>query len=217
MISIDRIDCFESLEGIKPAWKELLGKSDVDVIFLTPEWLEAWWKVYGEDRELYFLLVKSDDALIGIAPLMAGAGSGRSRRVIEFIGVPNVDYSDIIAEDKPLVWKHVMAYLDEHRREWTHISLTQIPERSSSLTYFRGPGQDGRRLMIREIESCTQYVYDGPEADRAAFEFKRSRTVKTAVNVFQRSGGIVCERLKDVASCNNISRCSSSFTSVAGR
>ena len=35
------------LRALKPAWDALLRESAANTIFLTWEWVTAWWSVYG--------------------------------------------------------------------------------------------------------------------------------------------------------------------------
>lgn len=150
MIVIDKMNNLANLAEIAAAWKSLLKKSDIDVVFLTPEWVSAWWTAFGEDRNLYLLTAKADGELIGVAPLMLSSG------IIRFIGTPNSDYADIIAKDKPELWRHFLKYLDDRRSEWSRISLSQIPEKSSSLPFFRAIND--AKMMIKEIELLRFYL-----------------------------------------------------------
>jgi CelD/BcsL family acetyltransferase involved in cellulose biosynthesis len=192
MITIEKIDTLNSLPEISSAWKSLLQKSDIDTIYQTPEWLGTWWKYFGDGRKLYILTAKSGEELVGIAPLMLTGGK------IEFIGVPNADYSDIIGKYKPELLKHFLKYLDEHRSDWSRISLSQIPERSSSLPYLRS--MHNPKMIIKEIETCLGYVYEGSETERPNFSFPRSKTVRTSMNVLQKNGGLFYDRLMDPSS-----------------
>ncbi len=192
MIAIEKIDGLNSLPDISSAWKSLLQKSDIDTIYQTPEWLGTWWKYFGGGRKLYILTAKSGEELVGIAPLMLTDGR------IEFVGVPNADYSDIIGKYKPELLKHFLKYLDEHRSDWSRISLSQIPERSSSLPFLRS--MRNSKMIIKEIETCLGYVYEGSETERPNFAFPRSKTVRTAMNVLQKNGGLFCDRLMDPSS-----------------
>lgn len=200
MIEVDRIDNVESIERIKPRWKELLAQSETDVVFLLPEWLHTWWTIYGARKDLYLLVARDGDAIIGIAPFMRTVSSrmGIKSKVIEFIGTPNIDYADIIASDKRKVIAAILNYLERRQSDWTRIQLSQIPEYSSTPALFRElcPGMGGG-LDIREIESCSAFVFEGSDQERAAFEFKRSKTVKSAINFFQREKGLFNGQLKE--------------------
>jgi hypothetical protein len=96
----------------------------------------------------------------------------------------------------------VLGYLNEHGREWSGIRLSQIPERSSTLRAFDLiRGKIGRRARVADIETCTGFVFDGHESERAQFSFKKTKTAHTAIAVMQREKGLTWERLNDVETC----------------
>lgn len=64
---------------------------DWEPLFISPVWLEVWWNVFGDDRELYLTSVRKDDTVIGIAPLMI------KDNIASIIGSSDVcDYLDLI-------------------------------------------------------------------------------------------------------------------------
>jgi len=82
----------DAFRDLREEWDELLLSSDCDSPFLTWEWLYTWWEVYGGDKELYLVLVRSPDGkLVGAAPLMIGYRDFRQpkrlhRRTLAFLG-----------------------------------------------------------------------------------------------------------------------------------
>ncbi|MFH2138143.1 MAG: GNAT family N-acetyltransferase [Candidatus Omnitrophota bacterium] len=70
MVKIHKITTDDGFIGLKDQWNELLSQSNNDNIFLTWEWLYSWWEVFKEKRELFILLVKENEEIIGIAPLL---------------------------------------------------------------------------------------------------------------------------------------------------
>ena len=58
-------------------WNILLHKSSADGIFLTWEYLSAWWTVYGQKFTPCVIIARDDlGQLIGIAPFAISSGSG---------------------------------------------------------------------------------------------------------------------------------------------
>jgi hypothetical protein len=70
MVSVERIGTLQGLDGLRDVWDRLLVRSDFKNIFMTFDWLRTWWKIFGDDKELYVLVIRSEDTIIGIAPLM---------------------------------------------------------------------------------------------------------------------------------------------------
>lgn len=54
---------------IKDRWNSLLAEIQLNNVYLTWDWLFTWWNFYKEGRELFILLAKKDDRLVGILPL----------------------------------------------------------------------------------------------------------------------------------------------------
>src|SRR5215217_2968090 len=82
-----------SLEELRPAWKALLSRSGSNTIFLTPEWIEAWWHSFGTPGELRITAAYDEQGtLCGIAPLRARIARkyGQTVSTLAFIG----DYSN---------------------------------------------------------------------------------------------------------------------------
>ena len=79
---------FHSLLELRDSYATRL---DWEPLFISPVWLEVWWSVFGNNRELYLTSVREDDAVIGIAPLMIDDG------ISSIIGSADVcDYLDLI-------------------------------------------------------------------------------------------------------------------------
>ena len=58
------------LQALRTAWNGLLASAVSNTVFLTWEWVTAWWSTYGKPGELRVLLAADDaGAIVGIAPL----------------------------------------------------------------------------------------------------------------------------------------------------
>ena len=136
MLNISEIKTFEELLSLENQWNPLLNRSETNTIFLTYEWIANWWKIFGKGKELLVLLVKNDENLVGIAPLMIANSKkfGIIDKKIQFIGAPLADYCDfIIAEDKESVLKQIYSYILEKKETWDTMSLDEVPEKSSTI------------------------------------------------------------------------------------
>ena len=67
-ISASIISSVDELDSVAEQWRELLGNSDSDTLFLTPEWISTWLETCGTDASLFVIAVYRNDLLIGIAP-----------------------------------------------------------------------------------------------------------------------------------------------------
>jgi len=69
-LQVKTVHTWNGLEAIRPAWEEILRGAAGLTIFSTLEWLGAWWKAYGKDKELVApVFSNSDDEIVGVVPL----------------------------------------------------------------------------------------------------------------------------------------------------
>ena len=133
------------LRQLAPAWAALLRESASNTIFLTPEWVTAWWSAYGTPGELRILTVFDDSGVLrGIAPLRSRTMRryGQTVPALAFIGdAPNdsdSDYLDFITAagfEQP-----VMEAIHQHwaeREPGAVLALNEIPETSPNLAFLQ--------------------------------------------------------------------------------
>ncbi len=59
-----------AFDALRDEWAALLPRSAVDTLFLRPEWMATWWKVFGREGALRLMTVRDGDgSLLGVAPL----------------------------------------------------------------------------------------------------------------------------------------------------
>jgi len=71
MLRTEVVTTETGLEELKGAWSHLLSDVPGVPVFLTWEWVSAWWRHYGQGNSLYVLAVReSGGRLVGLAPWM---------------------------------------------------------------------------------------------------------------------------------------------------
>ena len=93
-MKIERLEKFDRFIRLRKLWNELLFRSEQNTVFLTHQWLEAWWRSFGKEYEFSILVARDDDGtLMGAAPLMA------SDHRLSFVANQEVsDYCDFIID-----------------------------------------------------------------------------------------------------------------------
>lgn len=120
-------------------WDELLARSAVDQVFLTWDWLETWWDVYGRGVEPFVVTVREHGRLVAAAPLKL---ERRQRvrvpyRQLEFIGTGRAvcpDFLDFVIEagrEQELAPVMTAALLAEGG--WDKLALSDITSTSHIL------------------------------------------------------------------------------------
>jgi len=147
VIEITREEEFERME---PQWNALLRESAADTIFLTWEWLSAWWRSFGQRGELRILAVSEDNGTLrALAPLRRGAERkyGRTVPTLSFIGDGSFDsdYLDFIVArgfEEPAV-AAVLRYLGAEIDGGAVLQLNEVPETSPTLAVLTQTAQSG--------------------------------------------------------------------------
>src|SRR5664279_1174278 len=71
MLNVSAVTTYEEFLKLEPVWNTLLAESDSDMLFLTFEWLNNWWKEFGHCIEMLVLVIKDDNKdIVAIAPLI---------------------------------------------------------------------------------------------------------------------------------------------------
>jgi len=146
VIEIRRIDSAAGFALLEREWNDLLRRSAADTIFLTHQWLAAWWDAFGTSDSLCVLLCIENDGhesrLVGILPgYIQRDRCLRSVRRLRFLGseVVTSDFLDLITA--PGRETEVLDAILDHlsRSGSVHIlDLTDIREGSPLLQQGEG-------------------------------------------------------------------------------
>jgi CelD/BcsL family acetyltransferase involved in cellulose biosynthesis len=160
-----------AFDALEPEWTALLARSRSNSITLTWEWLRTWWTVFHDERQLRIVLVRSDDRLIGAAPLLSRDRSHRYYGVLPFRRIELMasgeapadqicsDYIDWIAEDgrEREVVAAILALLDgELAGEWDELQLPDISAESPIVAALEREAE--RRclgMQVLQREPCS--------------------------------------------------------------
>lgn len=101
MLTVHEIHDTLAFEALETEWRELLADSAADPLFLSWEWLFAWWCHLGAGRRLRIVAVRDCARLIAVAPLVVRARALRRLQpfeTLEFLGTGTAgsDYLDLI-------------------------------------------------------------------------------------------------------------------------
>ena len=69
MSEVLEINGLDALEPFRPAWQTLLERTAAGSFFQSLEWLEVYWRHFGEGQKLRVLIVAPDGQPTGILPL----------------------------------------------------------------------------------------------------------------------------------------------------
>lgn len=177
------------LDDLSSVWNELLVQSEVNHIHSGFEWLSTWWKYFGEGKELFVVLVKDDDEIIGIAPLMIHNVSKFYSntlvfRQLTFLGRGFADSAGFIfKKGREDIIPKLMDFLYKHKNLWDEIHLTQMDNSTKSFKILN----EG---FSEEFTNHTDYVIGCPyldiNQDFDAYNKKLSRSLRNKVERYRK-------------------------------
>lgn len=129
----------DGFEELRSAWRTLDHRSAPNV-FLTFEWIDAWWQAFADGDERYLILVRDDaGALVGVAPLMRTVTRLRGDAhlaTMRFVGHTNSDRLGFLsaAGHEQAVAESVVAFLRDNHADWDVLQFTNLVEGSPELS-----------------------------------------------------------------------------------
>ena len=133
--------------ALKDEWNSLLKDSSADNIFLTWEWISAWWNCFKHDQQLWIVVLRSTGSskqLLGLAPLLLHKSSlipGKlpSHRELAFIGANEIapDHLDFIIRNgyEEKVLAAILKYIQSDKT-WDILRLDALASNSSLAKHF---------------------------------------------------------------------------------
>jgi CelD/BcsL family acetyltransferase involved in cellulose biosynthesis/peptidoglycan/xylan/chitin deacetylase (PgdA/CDA1 family) len=165
-MKIDIVDNDEDFLSLGKRWNELLEKSESDTIFLTWEWISAWWKNYKSDGDRLFVLLAENKAgeLLGIAPFyVREVRFAKLRFKCIFLigdGSSDSDYLDLItvAGREEEVIRAFSSCLAQSADKWDLALLNEIPASSPTIALFASLSQSEGWLYRQNETLCAHTI-----------------------------------------------------------
>lgn len=124
---------YDQFKQLKEEWDEVLSRSHFSVVFLTHEWLSAWWEEHGRNCQLFIVVIKLGGKIQALAPLMLTAD-----RKLQFIGHEVSDYLDlIIVGDIEECFRSIFAQIVKYQKAWDWAEFIYIADNSPYLEYWK--------------------------------------------------------------------------------
>ncbi|MGZ8274218.1 MAG: GNAT family N-acetyltransferase [Burkholderiaceae bacterium] len=123
-------------EGARDAWSALLAESVDANVFMSHEWLFAWWTAYQPDAELVIVVAEDRGRVRGIAPLMIQTitRGGIRTRWLRFIGdgTGETDHINLLTPvtERARVLEALLGGIAAI--DWDVAEFNQVPEASAN-------------------------------------------------------------------------------------
>ena len=156
--SVDTISDYAAFVDFEPEWNETVARAGITHPFLRHEWVRTWWDCFGAGRRLHILVVRSDNRIIAIAPLMRESTQmyGLPVRRICFLQNDHTPRTDIIVTERPgdacrAIWNA----LRNGRERWDLLQLNQLPKDSPTRELIAG---------LAAADGCTTGLWQSGDA-----------------------------------------------------
>lgn len=91
LVNIRLLDGFNDPRLSPELWSALLLQGETNAVFLTWEWQQSWWEIFGRGQ-LLLIAVERDQKIVALAPLFCDGG------MVFFVGSGGSDYLDLIGD-----------------------------------------------------------------------------------------------------------------------
>jgi CelD/BcsL family acetyltransferase involved in cellulose biosynthesis len=175
-MNLSWIEGYAALEPHFDRWQELSVRTGAD-IYVTPQWLRAWWPQLGRGRRLVTLLAEKDGLLVGVVPFMID-------RI--WLGPVPVRVARLAATDPncmvltlPIEAEQMDAILEAacmgllSRYRCALVSLTPVSDLASHLPAILNLAQAG--LTLTRMPQGTHCIFDLPATFQDYLDTKLSK------------------------------------------
>ncbi|MGB0671322.1 MAG: GNAT family N-acetyltransferase [Rhodospirillales bacterium] len=140
------IDTEVGLTALAGEWDDLLADSAADGLFLTPDWMLAWWRHFGVGGRLFVVVCRSEGWLMGLAPLylrdarLFGLLPVREARFLGD-GIASSDHLDFVLRrgSETAATEALLARLKAEGGFWDRLRLDGLSSDSSLVAFLDVP------------------------------------------------------------------------------
>jgi len=132
-LRVEEVGSLAGVEQRRDEWERLLLLTPGANFFQNPDWLEIYWKHFGEGQRLRLLWLFADDRLSGLCPLVVKRAWTRVGAV-RVLGFPldhwGTHYSPL-GEDPGEILQAALKHVRGRARDWDLLELSWIPGRQA--------------------------------------------------------------------------------------
>ncbi len=135
----------EAFYNLKEAWNTLLAHNPVQTIFLTWEWLYAWWLHRRGQASLRLVTAWEGESLAGIAPLMLERRRklGFHQRVLCSLGTPDMDVAGFIVRDGAgAIYTALAGEIRRQAAEWDVLEVNEFDSQGGEILTLQSVFED---------------------------------------------------------------------------
>lgn len=193
-----------AFQELSSYWNRLLENSCQSSIFLTYEWISNYLKIYDNYENLWIIVARNDQEIIGICPfkiVKQNYGFWINAREIRFICESHTDYQDIIVleQHKEMFFSALINFLIEHSNKWDVLKLSNIKDGSNTIKDFiEAIKANTFEYKILSLDRCL-YLNLASEEDKqyANKLISQTKDTKRRLKKLEKLGEVKFVRYKD--------------------
>jgi len=157
-LTLECIKDYQSFLGIEEEWDQFLKKTEVSSPFLTYGWQKAWLETYGKQNKILVLVIKYDEEIVGICPLIEVKRMGF--KMVELVGTGKSDWLDIpvVPLHRKRVLKKIMQFLVQEIDNWHLINFRDILADSPSILCLEEVCKELKICARRKKRTVSPYL-----------------------------------------------------------
>lgn len=211
MLAVTKFDNLDNLGPLESEWNDLLSiQEDESTVFYTPEWFRCWWGTFGGNAVPFILLVRDENRLIGIAPMMIRRQRNRGfpTRMLGFIENGNSLHNNFILHprERKEALTAIVQYLMEAQDCWDIVEFKNLPEDSRNCSLLKEIITTNEILSGQKRGLISPYITI--HSDWKSFYKNRSgktrKTLRNIRNRIHRAGDFSVEEINDYATYRKI-------------
>jgi CelD/BcsL family acetyltransferase involved in cellulose biosynthesis len=186
-LTVERVADAAALAGLKTAWDGLLAANATRTVELTHAWQSPYWEYLHDGAELYVLVVRDGERVVGIAPLRLKRVKkfGVAIRCLDFIALRQSNYQDYHRR----VLARIHRYLVDHQRDWDVLRLFHLSDQSPTVRFALR--QADLKPRLAQVKPTCYLAVEGSWHDYAAATGSKRKLMRQNQNRLKRAAGDV--------------------------
>lgn len=200
MLRVLEINETQDLSYVRCNWHRLWESTPGATFFQTLEWLQIYWKHFGEDKLLRVLLVLDGQRLVGVVPLVVVKEPTRLGKV-RVLTYPLADWGthfSVLAENPLQTLGRALQHIQETPRNWDMIDLRWLAEEDMEVNLTSDAMTEAGYSPNPGVWKETVFIdFDGTWDDYLRSRSPKLRSdIRRKLKKFDQTGRIHLERYR---------------------
>jgi len=199
MADVIEINDPDELEQYRLVWNSLLPKTPKASFFHSLDWLQTYWKHFGQNQRLRVLIIQSAGTPIGIVPLCVNSERYQvgTLRVLTYpLSDWGMWYGPIGADQSASIFM-ALKHISETPRDWDMIDLrwasAELNDRNATGRALRAVGWQSQKMAYRQ-NSVVRFAGTDYETYFAGLSKKWRHEIRRQTRVLNRAGEMTFHR-----------------------